>query len=60
MMHRSKAAYLPAHDGDSRSKRKQAVVDRYNQLYDQHKGTGAVVDWGELFAELVDAYCQAE
>lgn len=35
--------------------KKQAVVDRYNAL--RIKYDGEKVDWGMLFAELVEAYC---
>jgi hypothetical protein len=43
--------------GDSR---KAAVVKRYNELYEQNKGNGILVDWAELFAELVEAYVAAK
>ena len=38
---------------------KQAVVDRYNQFFDENE-RGARADWGEIFAELIAAYVDAK
>lgn len=41
-----------------REPEKQAVVDRYNEMFDEKSGQEA--DWGEIFAELIEAYIKAK